>query len=118
MFFFFFANMLGLLHLKIKKGETITKVFQKILNESFWKPSEIWVDKGTEFHKKLMKPWLQDKYIKAYSTHNEGKSVVAEQFVRTVKDKIYKYITATSKIMYNDKVSELVNQYSNTIQSK
>ena len=65
-----------------------------------------------------MKPWLQDKYIKAYSTHNEGKSVVAEQFVRTVKDKIYKYITATSKIMYNDKVSELVNQYSNTIQSK
>ena len=74
--------------------------------------------KVVNFTKKLMKPWLQDKYIKAYSTHNEGKSVVTEQFVRTVKDKIYNYITATSKIMYNDKVSELVNQYSNTIQSK
>ena len=67
------------------KDGTITKTFQKILYESFRKTSKIWVDKGSDFHKRLIKSWLQDKDIKAYSTHNEWKSVVAECFIRTVK---------------------------------
>ena len=49
-----------------------------------------------------------------YSTHNEGKSVVAEIFIRTVKSKIYKYMTSISKNVSIDKLDDIVNEYSNT----
>ena len=49
-----------------------------------------------------------------YSIHNEGKSVVAERFIRTLKNKIYKYMTATSKNVYIDKLDDIVNEYNNT----
>ena len=48
------------------------------------------------------------------STHNEGKSVVAERFIRTLKNKIYKYMTSISKNVYIDKVDDIVNEYNNT----
>ena len=49
-----------------------------------------------------------------YSTHNEGNSVVAERFIRTLKNKIYKYITSISKNVYIDKLDGIVNKYNNT----
>ena len=49
-----------------------------------------------------------------YSTHNEGKSVVAERFIRAIKSKIYKYMTSISKNMYIDKLDDIVNEYNNT----
>ena len=49
-----------------------------------------------------------------YSTHNEGKSVVAERFIRTLKNKIYKYMTSISKNLYIDKLDHTVNKYNNT----
>ena len=49
-----------------------------------------------------------------YSTHNEGKLVVAERFIRTLKNKIYKYMTAISKNVYIDKLDDIVNEYNNT----
>ena len=49
-----------------------------------------------------------------YSTHNEGKSVVAERFIRTLKNKFYKYMTSVSKNVYIDKLDEIVNKYNNT----
>ena len=49
-----------------------------------------------------------------YSAHNEGKSVVAERFNRTVKNKIYKYMTLVSKNVYIDKLDDIVNEYNNT----
>ena len=48
-----------------------------------------------------------------YSTHNEGKSVVAERFIRTLTNKIYKYMTSISKNMYIDKLNDIVNEYNN-----
>ena len=48
-----------------------------------------------------------------YSTNNEGKSVVAERFIRTLKTKIYKYMTSISKNVYIDKLDDIVNQYNN-----
>ena len=67
--------------LKDKKGITIA--FQKFLEESNRKPNKIWVDKGSEFYNRSVRSWLVKKYIEMYSTHNEGKSVVAERFIRT-----------------------------------
>ena len=49
-----------------------------------------------------------------YSTHNEGKSVVAERFIRTLKSKIYKHMTSISKNLYIDKLTDIVNEYNNT----
>ena len=84
--------------LKDKKGITITNAFQKILNESKHKPNEIWADKGSEFYNRSMKSWLQDNNIEMHSTRNERNSVVAERFIRTLKYKIYKYMTSVSKM--------------------
>ena len=49
-----------------------------------------------------------------YSLHNEGKYVVAERLIRTLKTKIYKYMTSLSKIVYIDKLDEIINEYNNT----
>ena len=49
-----------------------------------------------------------------YSIHNEGKFVVAERFIRTLKSKIYKYMTSISKNVYIDKLDDIVNEYNNT----
>ena len=49
-----------------------------------------------------------------YSTNNEGKSVVGERFIRTLKNKIYKYKTAISKNVYIDKLDDIVKKYNNT----
>ena len=49
-----------------------------------------------------------------YSTYNEGKSVVAERFIRTLKSKIYKYMTSISKDVYIDKLDDIVDEYNNT----
>ena len=49
-----------------------------------------------------------------YSTYNEGKSVVAERFIRTLKNKLYKHMTATGKNVYYDVLDDVVNKYNNT----
>ena len=49
-----------------------------------------------------------------YSTFNEGKSVVAERFIRTLKNKLYKYVTATGKNVYYDVLDDAFNEYNNT----
>ena len=70
--------------------------------------------KGSEFYNISMKSWLQDNNIKMYSAHNEGKSVVAERLIRTLKTKIYRYMTSISKNVYIDKLGDIVNKYINT----
>ena len=61
-----------------------------------------------------MKSWLQDNDIVMYSTHNEGKSVVAERFIRTLRNKIYKHMTSISKNVYIDRLDDIVNECNNT----
>ena len=64
-----------------------------------------------------MKSWLEKSDIEMYSTHNEGKSVVAERFIRTLENKIYRYVTSISKNVYVDKLDDIVNKYNNTYHS-
>ena len=56
------------------------------------------------------KKWLKDNDISIYSTHNEGKSVVAERFIRTLKNKIYKHMAAISKKVYFDVLDDIVDE--------
>ena len=83
--------------LKDKRGISIVNAFQKIISEGR-KPNKIWVDQGGEFYNKLFKRFLKINNIEIYSTYNEGKYVVAERFIRTLKNKIFKQMTAVSKI--------------------
>ena len=94
--------------LKDKKGV-------KVLDKSECKPSKISVDKGSEFYSSSVKKWLKDNYIDMYSIHIVGKSVVAERFIRTLKTKIYKYMTLISKNVYI-RLGDIVNQNIHTIE--
>ena len=109
-----FSKYAWVVPLKVKKGISIVKAFQRILKQSNRKPNKIWVDKGSEFYNVYFKKWLQDNNIVMYSTHNERKSVVAERFIRTLKGKIYKYMTSISKNAYIDKLNDIVDEYNNT----
>ena len=105
--------------LRDKKGVSIVTVFQSILKQSNSRtPNKIWLDKGSEFYNASFKKWLHDNDIVMYSTHNEGKSVVAERFIRTLKSKIYKHMTSISKNVYIDKLNDIVNEYHTTIKMK
>ena len=77
----------------------------------------MWVDRGSKFYNGSINSWLEKTDIEMYSTRNEGKSVVAERFVRTLKNKIYKYMTSVSKNVYIDKLDDVVNIYNNTYHS-
>ena len=72
------------------------------------------MDKGPEFYNTSFKKWLQNNDVVMYSTHNEGKSVVAERFIRTLKIKICKHMTSISKNVHIDKLDDMVDEYSNT----
>ena len=98
---------------KEKKGLSIVNAFQSILKKSNRKPNKIWVDKGSEFCNSHFKKWLKDNDIEMYSTHIERKSVVTEGFIRTIKNKIYKYMTSISKNVYIDKLDDIVHKYNN-----
>ena len=76
--------------LKGKKGKTVLNAFIKIVNESNRKPNKLWIYQGRKFHNKLLQEWLDNNDILMYSTHNEGKSVIAERFTKTLQPKIYK----------------------------
>ena len=99
--------------LKDKKGISIVNAFNKIIKQSNRKPNKIWVDQGGEFYNNVFEKWLSDNDINMYSTYNEGNSVVAERFIRTLKNK-YKHMTATGKNVYYDVLDDVVNKYNNT----
>ena len=100
--------------LKDKKVISIVNAFNKIIKQSNRKPNKIWVDQGGEFYNNVFEKWLSDNDINMYSTYNEGKSVVAERFTRTLKNKLYKHMTTTGKNVYYDVLDDVVNKYNNT----
>ena len=100
--------------LKDKKGISVTNGFNKIIKQSGRKPNKIWVDQGSEFYNHVFKRCLSRNNVIMYSTYNEGKSVVAERFIRTLKNKLYKHMTATGKNVYYDVLDDIVNEYNNT----
>ena len=100
--------------LKDKKGISIVNAFDQIIKQSNRKPNKIWVDQGSKFYNRDFKKWLSDNDIEMYSTYNEGKSVVDERFIRTLKNKLYKHMTATSKNVYYDVLDNVVSKYNNT----
>ena len=71
--------------LKNKNDKIVFNAFIEIVNESNRKPNKLCVNQGKEFYNKLMKEWLNNNDILIYSKHNEGKPVIAESFIKTLK---------------------------------
>ena len=71
------------------------------------------MDQGSEFYNSDFKKWLKSNDISMYSTYNEGKSVVDERFIKTVKNKLYKHMTAILKNVYYDVLDDIVKKYNN-----
>ena len=109
-----FSKYAWVVPLKDKKAITITDAFQKILNDLNRKPNKMWVNKGSKFCNNSFKKWLKDNDIEMHSIHHKGESVVAERFIRTLKTKIYKYVSSMSKNVYIDKLDDIVSEYYNT----
>ena len=100
--------------LKDKKGTCIVNAFQKIISKER-KPNKIWVDQGSEFYNQSFKDFLKINNLEMYSTFNEGKSVVAERFIRALKNKVFKQMTAISTKVSFDVLDDIVNKHNNTI---
>ena len=109
-----FSKYAWVVPLKDQKEVSIVNAFQRILDSSKRKRNKIWVDQGSEYCNNVIKKFLKDDDISMYSTYNEGKSVVAERFIRNLKNKIYKHMTVISKNVYFDVLDDIVDKYNNT----
>ena len=82
-------------------------LLKNFLNESSHKPNKVYLDKGSEFYNRSIKSFLQNNDIEMYWALDEGKSVTAERFIRTLNNKIYKYMASVSKNVYIDKLDDI-----------
>ena len=92
---------------KDKTGKSVASALKTIFKER--KPEKMWVDKGKEFYNKDVKD-----LVELYSTENEEKSSVVERWIRTMKEKMWKYFTDKSTNIYIDILPDLVKDYNNT----
>ena len=109
-----FSKCTWVIPIKDTKGTSIVNAFQKIITKGR-KPNKIWLDQGSEFYNNAFTDFLKINNIEMYSTYNEGKSVVPERFIRTLKNNIFKYMTAISKNVYFGVLDNIVNKYNNTV---
>ena len=100
--------------MKDKKGVTIFDAFQKNSKESNRKPNKICADQGSKFYNNSFKKMLQQNNTEIYSTYNEGKSVIAERFIKTLKNQICKHMPVVSKNVYFDVLDDIFDEYNNT----
>ena len=108
-----FSKYAWVVPIKDKKGTSIVNASKKIISKER-KPNKIWVHQGSGFYKNTFKDFLKINNIEMYSTDNEGKSVAAERFIRTLKNKIFKHTTAISKNVYFDLLDDTINKYNNS----
>ena len=100
--------------LKDKKGKQFLMLFWKWLMNLLVNQINYGLIKEKNFIAKIMQEWLENNNILMYSTHNEGKSVIAERVIKALKAKIYKNITANDSKSYLSYLNKLVDQYRNT----
>ena len=109
--------LLARLSSKDKRGITLVNTFQKITPKGR-KPNNInniWVDQGAEFYNNFLWKFLKINNIEMYSTYNEGKPVVAERFIGTLKNKIFKRKISVSNNFYFNVLVAIVSKYKDTV---
>ena len=106
--------MRGLFLYNTKEELLLLMHFKKLISKGR-KPNRIWVYQPGEFYNNLLKRFLKINNIEMYSTYNEEKSIVTEIFIRTIKNKIFKHMTAVSKNVYFDVLDDILDKYNNTV---
>ena len=109
-----FSKYVWVISLKDKTGTITVNAFKKIISNGR-KPNKIWVHQGRKFYNNPFKSLLKINNTEMYSTYKERKSVVAERFIRTLENKIFKHMTAISKNVDFDVLDYAVNKYNNAI---
>ena len=100
-----------------KRGITLVNIFQKITPKGR-KPNNmnnIWIDQGAEFYNNFLWKFLKINNIEMYSTYNEGKPVVAEKFIATLKNKILKHMISVSNNVYFNVLDAIVSKYKDAV---
>ena len=110
----FFSKYAWIVPIKDKKGTSIVNAFKNLISEKT-KQNKIWVGQGNKFCNNSLKDFLKINNIEMYSTYSEGKSVFAERLFRTLRNRIFKHMTAISKNVYFDVLGDIVNKYNNTV---
>ena len=109
-----FSKYVWVVPLKYKRGITVFNGFQKIISKGR-KPNKICVNQDDEFYNNLFETFLKNSSIEMYLTFNKGKSIVAERFIMTLKNQLFKHVTAVSKSVYFDLLDNTVNKYNSTV---
>ena len=102
-----FRKYCWLIPLKDKTGKSVAAALETIFKER--KPEKMWVDKGKEFYNKDVKG-----LIALYSTENEEKASLVERWIRTTKEKMWKYFMDKSTNVYANVLPDLIREYNNT----
>ena len=105
-----FSKYSWMLPLKDKTGKSVADAFKEIFEKSKRKPEKLWTDKCREFYNNHVK----ELDVQLYSTENEEKSSVVECWNRTMKEKMFKYFTASNTNKYIDVLDDFVERYNNT----
>ena len=106
-----FSKYGWIIPLKNKKGETVANALKDIFKEGR-KPGKLWTDKGREFYNKDVKD-----LVELYSTENEEKSSIVERWIRTIKEKMWKYFTDNNTYNYMSVLPDLLEDYNNSVHS-
>ena len=104
--------------LKNKQGDTVKKAFLKIFRDSASKPMILVTDSGTEFTNRSLKKYLDWRRIKHLVLKDTTKASVVERWNQTIKNKLYKYLTAFNTSKFIDVLPKIVSNYNNTIHSR
>ena len=99
--------------LKNKTGTEVKTALEKIFS-SGRKPLQLQTDSGTEFKNKVVQDYLKQENVHFYVPHSEQHAQVAERFIRTLKQLIWRYFTYSNKYKYLDVLPDLVKRYNNT----
>ena len=100
--------------LKTKSAREVRDAFEDIFSNGRT-PEKLRTDQGKEFDNNTLKKYLKDENIKYFTTQNEGKANYAERVIKTLKNKIFKYLTHNNTRRYADKLQQFVQSYNNTV---
>ena len=126
MSYWFYTKHEWVITLKDKKGITIitgitgiTRYYfsKQLLDESSYKANKKQEDKDSKFYNRPMKSWLGKNDKETYWQYNAGKSAIAGSFIKTLKNKNYKYMTSVSKNVYIDKLDDIIDKYNDKYHS-
>ena len=109
-----FCKYAWVVPLKDKRGIRVVSTFQKIISKGR-KPYKTWADQDVECYNNLFQRLLKMKDIEMYSKYKEGKSVVPERYIRTLKNKIFKNMTAISKSADFNVLDDIINKYNQKV---